>query len=71
MNKEKAPILILEASSQPFLSLGRHFGGVKAYGISYKYVQKEDAFVREDWMKKYNSKKSWEEFVQEVKKSHL
>jgi len=71
MNKEKAPILILGASSQPYLSLGRHFGGVKAYGTSYKYVQKEDAFVREDWMKKYNSKKSWEEFVEEVKKSHL
>ena len=71
MSKQKAPILILDASNQPYLSVGRHFGGVKAFGCSYVYVPKEDAFIREDWMKNYIKKKSWEDFVEEVKKSHL
>lgn len=70
MSKEKAPILILDAN-QPYLSLGKHFGSVKAFGSSYIYVSKEDAFVRQDWIKKYNSKKSWEQFIEEVKKSPL
>ena len=65
MKKGKSPILILDASNQPYLSLGRHFGGVKAYGSTYVYVPKEDAFVREDWMKEYK-KKSWQEFVEQV-----
>lgn len=71
MKKGKAPILIMDATNQPYLSLGRHFGGVKAFGSSYVYVAKEDAFVREDWMKVYNKKKSWDDFVEEVKKSPL
>ena len=62
MKKQKSPILILDASNQPYLSLGRHFGGVKAFGSSYIYVAKEDAFVRDDWIKVYK-KNSWEEFV--------
>lgn len=61
----------MDASNQPYLSLGKHFGGVKAFGTSYTYVSKEDAFVRHDWLKKYNNKKSWEEFLNEVKKSPL
>lgn len=67
MDKQKAPILILDAGSQPYLSIGRHFGGVKAFGHSYVYLPKEDAFIRQDWVKKYNKKKSWDEFVNEVK----
>lgn len=65
MSKQKSPILILDASNQPYLSLGRHFGGVKAFGRSYIYVAKEDAFVRDDWMKVYK-KKSWDDFIKEV-----
>lgn len=66
MKKEKSPILILDATNQPYLSVGRHFGGVKAFGASYVYVKKEDAFVREDWMKEYVKKTSWEDFVKKV-----
>jgi hypothetical protein len=70
MKKDKAPILILDAANQPYLSVGRHFGGVKDFGRSYVYLPKEDAFIREDWMKEYKSS-TWDEMVEKAKKSHL
>lgn len=50
----KAPILILNGSRQPYLSIGRHFGGVKAWGHEYLYMPLQDAFLRKDYVKEYN-----------------
>ena len=36
-NTDNAPILILEGSKQPYLSVGRHYGGVKAFGYEYLF----------------------------------
>lgn len=66
----KAPIIILE-TNEPYLSVGRHFGGVKVFGKSYKYLKKEDAFLREDWIKRYEDHikvRDWNEFVELTKK---
>lgn len=68
---ENAPILILQGSKQPYLSIGRHFGGVKSWGYEYLYMPPQDAFLRKDYVKKYNKHKkaghSWEKFVEYVK----
>ncbi len=70
MNSE-APILILEGSKQPFLSVGRHFGGIKAFGSEYLYMPNEDAFLRKDFVKKFSAQKkkggTWDEFIDFVK----
>lgn len=70
--KQEAPILIMSASSQPYLSLGRHFGGVKAYGFEYVYLNVHDVFLRKDYQKEYNKqvikeKKTFETFVEYLK----
>jgi len=71
MSTQKAPILILEGSKQPYLSIGRHYGGVKAWGYEYLYIQPQDAFLRKDYVKQYNKHKkaghSWESFIEFVK----
>jgi len=71
MSEQKAPILILQASKQPYLSIGRHYGGVKAFGYEYVYMQPQDAFLRKDYVKHYNKHKkaeqSWESFIEYVK----
>jgi len=68
---EKAPILILHGSKQPYLSIGCRFGGIKAYGHEYLYIPPRDAFLRKDWVKKlaaHNKKRgTWDEFVELVK----
>lgn len=66
---EKAPILILNASRQPYISVGTHFGGIKAFGYEYIYLPIEDAFLRKDYVKTYNKhKKDWDDFVEFIKK---
>lgn len=68
---EKAPILILHASHQPYLSIGCRFGGVKAFGHEYTYIQARDAFLRKDWIKKLAAHNknggTWDEFIELVK----
>jgi hypothetical protein len=65
MNK---PIVILEGSKQPYISLGRHFGGIKIENVEYIYQPARDAFIRKDWVKKMKGK-TWEQFLEEVKAS--
>jgi len=66
-----APILILKGSQQPYLSIGRFYGGVKAYGYEYVYMIPQDAFIRKDYVKEYNkykkSGKDWNSFIEYVK----
>ena len=67
---EKAPILILHASQQPYLSVGRHYGGVKAFGKEYVYIPTQDAFLDVKYLKEYKNHMktgSWESFVEYVK----
>jgi hypothetical protein len=63
MNK---PIVILEGSKQPYISIGRHFGGIKIENVEYVYQPARDAFIRKDWAKRTKGK-SWEQFLEEVK----
>jgi len=71
MNNDKVYV-ILHASRQPFISLGCRFGGIKLYGYEYFYLPPHDAFLRKDFVKKYNkhmkSRGSWEDFINELKK---
>ncbi len=70
-NKKDAPILIMAASQQPYLSLGVRFGGVKAFGCEYQYIDMHDAFLRKDYIKHYGKyskqKDGWNTFVEFVK----
>ena len=59
-------IVILEASKQPYIAIGIHFGGINLQGVEYVYHPARDAFVRKDWAKKMKGKK-WEQFLEEVK----
>lgn len=63
MNK---PIVILEGSKQPYISLGCKFGGIKIENVEYIYQPARDAFIRKDWVKKTKGK-SWQQFLDEVK----
>jgi hypothetical protein len=63
MNK---PIVILEGSKQPYISIGRHFSGIKINNVEYIYQPARDAFIRKDWAKRTKGK-SWEQFLEEVK----
>jgi hypothetical protein len=67
----EAPILILHGSQQPYLSIGRYYGGINVYGYDYIYIPPQDAFLRKDYVKKYNKHKkdgnSWESFIEFVK----
>jgi hypothetical protein len=72
MSNQNAPILIMEASNQPYLSLGCKFGGIKAFGHEYLYIPPKDAFLRKDYVKEYSKhinkeKKSWDSFVEKIK----
>ena len=62
-----SPIVIQNASQQPYLSIGVKLGGVIAFGHEYIYNSKHDAFIRKDHIKKYKKCKSWEEFIESVK----
>lgn len=64
-------ILILDVSSQPYISIARHFGGIKIQGEEYCYIQEHDALLKKKHFAKYKkhlkSGGSWDEFVEQVK----
>jgi hypothetical protein len=72
---EKSPILILEGSKQPYLSIGRHYGGIRAFGYDYVYFTSHDAFIKKDYVRKYNKHKKsggkWEGFIEFIKSKKI
>lgn len=60
------PIIILDASTQPYLSIGVRFGGIIFQGKDYVYIPETDAYVRKDYIKKLKAMK-WPKFVEYVK----
>lgn len=54
--KNDTPIVIMNASKQPFISLGVKFGKIWINGKEYVYLQEFDAFLRRDKIK--NSRNS-------------
>lgn len=68
---QKAPILILNGSKQLCLSIGVHYGGVKAFGKEYLYIPIKDAFIDSKYVKTYNKfmkdKDGWDKFIEYVK----
>jgi hypothetical protein len=69
---DKNTILILEGSKQPFISVSRYYGGFTMNGKTYIYMPLQDAFLRQDWVKKYTAhiKKggNWNTFIELIKK---
>jgi hypothetical protein len=61
-----AAILILNASQQPYISIGVRFGGIKMNGHEYVYHPVKDAFIRKDFAK-HTRGKTWEQFVEFIK----
>ena len=67
MSKDKkAPIVILNASQLPFLSIGVKFGGITAYGVKYNYIQETDAYVQSFYIKELKNRK-WNNFMEYIK----
>jgi hypothetical protein len=64
---KNAPIMILEASKQPFLSIGTIYGAINTYGQDYTYIKTEDVFLRNDYLKEFNKFKKWDDFVENIK----
>lgn len=67
---EKAPILILHASKQPYLSVGVFTGGVKFKGIEYLYLPPHDAFLQKKYVKEYRNHMkngTFESFIEYIK----
>lgn len=64
---KNAPIVISEASKQPFLSIGTIYGAINAYGQDYTYIKLEDVFLRNDYLKEYKKYKKWSEFIEIIK----
>lgn len=68
MSKDKnAPIIIAEASKQPFLSIGTIYGAINTYGQNYTYIKTEDVFLRNDYLKEFKKFKKWDDFVENIK----
>jgi len=68
MSKDKnAPIIISEASKQPFLSIGTIYGAINTYGQDYTYIKSEDVFLRNDYLKEYQKFKKWDDFIETIK----
>jgi hypothetical protein len=69
MNKKdkNAPIIISEASKQPFLSIGTIYGKINTYGQDYVYIKEEDTFIRKDYINDYNKFKKFDEFKESIK----
>ncbi len=65
------PILILEASKQPYISVGRLYGGIKYNGTEYTYIPPHDAFLDVKFIKEYAKQKkegkTWEQFIEYLK----
>jgi hypothetical protein len=71
MSKDKnAPIIILEASKQPFLSIGTIYGAINTYGQDYTYIKSEDVFLRNDYLKEYKKFKKWDDFIETIKNKY-
>jgi hypothetical protein len=64
---KNAPIFIVEASKQPFLSIGTIYGGINTFGQNYTYIKPQDIFLRNDYLKEYNKFKKWDDFVENIK----
>lgn len=60
------PIIILNASQQPYISLGVNFGGITIDKTAYVYHPAKDAFIQKKYAKQMKGK-SWDEFVEYVK----
>jgi hypothetical protein len=68
LKKKENPILILDGSKHPFLSIGVRCGGVKFNGSEYSYHPIWDMFVRQDYvkqLKKYKDKQKFIDFIQQ------
>jgi hypothetical protein len=61
-------IVILNASKQPYISIGTSYGGVVIEGVEYVYQPVRDAYIRKDWVKKTKGR-TWEQFLELVKAS--
>ena len=61
-----AAIVILDASNQPYISLGIRFGGIVIDKKEYVYHPAKDAFIRKDCAK-YMRKKTWEQILEFIK----
>ena len=61
---KNAPIIINEASKQPFLSIGTIYGAINTYGQDYTYIKSEDVFLRNDYLKEY---KKFKNFIETIK----
>jgi len=74
-NKEDTPVLILHGSQQPYLSIGVRYGGIRFNGKEYVFLPRHDAFLREDHKRKYTKHtragKSWESFIEMVKRGMI
>jgi hypothetical protein len=65
--KPIAPLFILQASSNPILSLCVSLGGIKYMGNTYTYIAQKDALLKESLVSKYKSfKGSWDEFLKTI-----
>ena len=59
--------MILEASKQPFLSIGTIYGAINTFGQDYTYIKTEDVFLRNDYLKEFKKFKKWGDFVENIK----
>ena len=64
---KNAPIIINEASKQPFLSIGTIYGGINTFGQDYTYIKTEDVFLRNDYIKQYSKCKNLGDFKESIK----
>jgi len=64
---KNAPIIIAEASKQPFLSIGTIYGAINTYGQDYTYIKSEDSFLRKDYLAEYKNCKNWGDFIEKIK----
>ena len=62
------PILIYEVSKQPYISIAKHYGGIKIQNVEYVYQPAKDVLIRKDWVKKTKGI-SWDKFMELVKNS--
>lgn len=68
MSKDKnAPIIISEASKQPFLSIGTIYGKINVFGQDYTYIKEEDTFLRNEYLKEFSKFKTWSDFRENIK----
>jgi hypothetical protein len=58
--------VILNASQQPYISIGVRFGGIKINGTEYIYHEAKDAFIDKK-VAKFMRKRTWDEFLEYVK----